>query len=57
VDAFVFAYTVGTLKMDRTFILSAVIVAACVSFFTIPERLSLVDLTSLAKWISGAPHE
>jgi len=34
--AFVFAYTVGTLKMDRTFILSAVIVAACLSFFTIP---------------------
>jgi MFS family permease len=34
--AFVFAYTVGTLKMDRTFILTAVMVAACVSFFTIP---------------------
>ncbi|MFZ2068737.1 MAG: MFS transporter [Xanthobacteraceae bacterium] len=34
--AFVFAYTVGTLKMNRNFILSAVIVAACVSFFTIP---------------------
>jgi MFS family permease len=34
--AFVFAYTVGTLKMDRNFILLAVIVAACVSFFTIP---------------------
>ena len=34
--AFVFAYTVGTLKMDRNFILSAVLVAACVSFFTIP---------------------
>jgi metabolite-proton symporter len=34
--AFVFAYTVGTLKMDRNFILSAVIAAACVSFFTIP---------------------
>src|SRR6201992_1513601 len=33
--AFVFAYTVGTLKMDRNFILSAVVVAACVSFFTI----------------------
>ena len=30
------AYTVGTLKMDRNFILSAVLVAACVSFFTIP---------------------
>jgi len=34
--AFVFAYTVGTLKMDRNFILGAVMVAACVSFFTIP---------------------
>ena len=34
--AFVFAYTVGTLKMDRDFILAAVMVAACVSFVTIP---------------------
>ncbi len=34
--AFVFAYTVGTLKMDRNFILTAVCAAACVSFFTIP---------------------
>jgi MFS family permease len=34
--AFVFAYTVGTLHMSRTFILTAVMVAACVSFFTIP---------------------
>src|SRR5437763_12868990 len=34
--AFVFAYAVGTLKMDRNFILSAVMAAACVSFFTIP---------------------
>jgi MFS family permease len=34
--AFVFAYTVGTLKMDRNFILSAVMVAALVSFITIP---------------------
>src|ERR1700722_3672842 len=34
--AFVFTYTVGTLKMDRNFILTAVVVAACVSFFTIP---------------------
>jgi MFS family permease len=34
--AFVFAYTVGTMKMERNFILSAVMVAACVSFFTIP---------------------
>jgi len=34
--AFVFAYTVGTLHMDRNFILGAVMVAACVSFVTIP---------------------
>ena len=34
--AFVFSYAVGTLKMERGFILSAVIVAALVSFFTIP---------------------
>jgi metabolite-proton symporter len=34
--AFVFAYAVGTLKMSRDFILLAVMVAACVSFFTIP---------------------
>jgi metabolite-proton symporter len=34
--AFVFAYAVGTLKMSRDFILTAVLVAACVSFITIP---------------------
>ena len=34
--AFVFSYAVGTLKMSRNFILAAVMVAACVSFFTIP---------------------
>ena len=34
--AFIFAYAVGTLKMSRDFILLAVMVAACVSFFTIP---------------------
>jgi len=34
--AFVFAYTVGTLHMSRNFILTAVMVAACVSFVTIP---------------------
>jgi MFS family permease len=34
--AFVFSYTVGTLKMSRDFILAAVMVAACVSFITIP---------------------
>src|SRR5271168_2816467 len=34
--AFIFSYAVGTLKMDRNFILAAVMVAACVSFVTIP---------------------
>ena len=34
--AFIFAYAVGTLHMPRNFILGAVMVAACVSFFTIP---------------------
>jgi MFS family permease len=34
--AFIFAYTVGTLKMDRNFILAAVMAAAVVSFVTIP---------------------
>src|SRR5271156_2626447 len=34
--AFIFAYGVGTLKLSRDFILSAVLVAACVSFITIP---------------------
>jgi metabolite-proton symporter len=34
--AFIFAYGVGTLKMDRNLILTAVLVAACVSFVTIP---------------------
>src|ERR1700723_2857970 len=34
--AFVFAYAVGTLKMSRDLILMAVLVAACVSFVTIP---------------------
>lgn len=41
--AFVFAYAVGTLKMDRNFILSAVMAAACVSFFTIPISGYLSD--------------
>jgi len=34
--AFVFAYGVGTLKMPREFILTAVLVAACLSFISIP---------------------
>ena len=34
--AFIFAYAVGTLHMSRDFILTAVMVASCVSFITIP---------------------
>jgi MFS family permease len=34
--AFIFAYAVGTLHMSRKLILSAVLVASCVSFFSIP---------------------
>src|SRR5207248_7872277 len=34
--AFVFSYGVGTLHMSRDFILSAVLAASCVSFFSIP---------------------
>ncbi len=41
--AFVFAYTVGTLKMSRDFILAGVMVAAVVSFFTIPIAGHLSD--------------
>jgi metabolite-proton symporter len=41
--AFVFSYAVGTLKMSRDFILAAVMVAAVVSFFTIPIAGHLSD--------------
>jgi MFS family permease len=34
--AFIFAYAVGTLHMSRDFVLTAVLVASCVSFVTIP---------------------
>ena len=34
--AFIFAYAVGTLHMSRNLILTSVMVAACLSFFTIP---------------------
>jgi metabolite-proton symporter len=34
--AFIFAYAVGTLHMSRNLILTAVLVASCVSFVTIP---------------------
>ena len=41
--AFVFAYAVGTLKVPRDFTLTAVLVAACVSFVTIPLAGHLSD--------------
>ncbi len=41
--AFVFSYAVGTLKMERDFILEAVMVAACVSFITIPVSGHISD--------------
>jgi MFS family permease len=41
--AFVFSYAVGTLKMDRNFILWAVMAAAFVSFFSIPIAGHLSD--------------
>src|SRR5271163_2354285 len=47
--AFVFSYAVGTLKMDRNFILTAVMAAACVSFFTIPLSGHISDLIGRKK--------
>ncbi len=47
--AFVFAYAVGTLKMDRNFILTAVMAAACLSFFTIPLAGHISDLIGRKK--------
>jgi metabolite-proton symporter len=41
--AFIFAYAVGTLHMSRNLILGAVMVAACVSFVTIPLAGHLSD--------------
>jgi MFS family permease len=47
--AFVFAYTVGTLKMDRNFILTAVMVAALIAFVTIPLSGHISDLIGRRK--------
>ena len=47
--AFVFSYTVGTLHMSRNFILTAVMVAACVSFITIPLSGHISDLIGRRK--------
>jgi MFS family permease len=47
--AFVFAYAVGTLHMSRDMILTAVMAAACVSFFTIPLAGHWSDLIGRKK--------
>ena len=47
--AFIFSYAVGTLKMDRNFILTAVMAAACVSFVTIPLSGHISDLIGRKK--------
>ena len=53
--AFVFAYAVGTLHMSRDLILAAVLVAACVSFITIPLSGHISDRIGRRKmYIIGA---
>jgi metabolite-proton symporter len=53
--AFIFAYAVGTLKMSRDLILVAVLVAACVSFVTIPLSGHISDLIGRKKmYLIGA---
>jgi MFS family permease len=53
--AFIFAYAVGTLKMSRDLILMAVLVAACVSFITIPLSGHISDLIGRKKmYLIGA---
>jgi MFS family permease len=47
--AFIFSFAVGTLKMDRNFILAAVMAAACVSFITIPLSGHISDLIGRKK--------
>ncbi len=47
--AFVFSYTVGTLHMSRNFILTAVMVAALVSFVSIPLFGHISDLIGRRK--------
>jgi metabolite-proton symporter len=47
--AFIFAYAVGTLHMSRDLILTAVLVASCVSFITIPLSGHLSDLIGRRK--------
>jgi MFS family permease len=47
--AFVFSYGTGTLKMSRDLVLSAVLVASCVSFITIPLSGHISDLIGRRK--------
>jgi len=47
--AFVFTYAVGTLHMTRNFVLTAVMVAACVSFVSIPLSGHISDLIGRKK--------
>ncbi len=47
--AFIFAYAVGTLHLSRDLILAAVMVAACVSFITIPLSGHISDLIGRRK--------
>ncbi|HLX18376.1 MAG TPA: MFS transporter [Bradyrhizobium sp.] len=53
--AFIFAYAVGTLKMSRDLILTAVLAASCVSFVTIPLSGHISDLIGRKKmYLIGA---
>ena len=53
--AFVFAYGTGTLHMSRDLILTAVLVASCVSFITIPLSGHISDLIGRRKmYLIGA---
>jgi MFS family permease len=53
--AFIFAYAVGTLHMSRDFVLTAVLVASCVSFISIPLSGHISDLIGRKKmYLIGA---
>ena len=47
--AFIFAHAVGTLHLSRDLILTAVLVASCVSFITIPLSGHLSDRIGLPR--------
>ena len=53
--AFIFSYAVGTLHMSRDLVLTAVLVAACVSFITIPLSAHISDRIGRKKvYVIGA---